>query len=515
MKNIRKLLCLIVCLALCIPFASALAEQRDLIEYDLMVAEHSSQPYAENGLLFQEIEKRFGVRFNVTTVATDYGTKMDLLLASNEMPDVMQMNNSFSSVMANFAWTGIFYDFKEVMEEKLPNYYALYNSNPSMAMYDSDGHAYVLLKVKADEEGLCNFGINLRMDLVEAIGKEMPTTMDEYFDVLVALKEAYPDSVPFSSRAGTWSLVWSPMANYLFGTGAGMYFEPTINAWTYGQANESFKSMLDWYARLYAAGALDIDYATMNNQLWMEGCNTGKILSFIEGNWGPDVFQRNLRNGGVENALYPEIPAPVNNVTGTARGMQYNRIDLSGSLVVNADVKEPDRLLEVLDWMYSDEGTVISNWGTEGVTFEYDENGQPVYIESAVKEIQANNPDNYYFEMWGKIGGGQNGFCVRPKNTVCGRQLRTIGGEEQGELLNDPNYDPYSVAPSLTAEETETCADILNLAENYCNEFYDAIITGEKPVDEWDNVIAHLYDEIGIQKVIDIYNAAYLRALGE
>lgn len=515
MKRTRKLLCLILCVALCIPFASALATEQDVIEYTLLLNEHVNQPFADNALLFQEIEKRFGVRFNITAVQTDFDTKLELLLASNQMPDVVEAGSNLTTLLTNYAWTGAFLDLTDLMETQLPTYYSLYQANPSMAMYNQDGHAYALLKINGDEAGLCNFGINLRMDLVEAIGKEMPKTMDEYFDVLVALKEAYPDSIPFSVRWGGGSIYEDNMACYMFGTGSGMYWEPTLNAWTYGQATEAYKSMLDWHARLYAAGALDVDYATTNNQLWQEGCNTGKILSFIQGNWGPDVFQRNLRAAGVENALYPEIPVPVNSVTGTARALKYSNINAWNALLINADVKEPERLLAALDWLYTEEGSLISNWGVEGETFEYDENGNPVYIESVVKELHDANPDTYYYDMWSKIGGGLNGFCMTPVNTTAGRQLRAIAGEELSDMLDDPNYDTMMIAPSLTQEESETCADILNSAKNYCAEYYDAIITGEKPVDEWDNVIAHLYDEIGIQKVIDIYNAAYLRAMGE
>ena len=188
-----------------------------------------------------------------------------------------------------------------------------------------------------------------------------------------------------------------------------MYFEPETGRWVYGQITESFKSVLDYMQRAYASGVLDIDYATMNNQLWQEKMNTGKSFMYFENPGFSTSMTKNLQVTDPD-ALLSAAPVPVNSVTGTARSYLYDSPE-DAFYLISADVENPELVVKLLDWCYSDEGAVICNYGKEGVTFTYDENGQPQLMPEYVQQFADESSVSYAVQS--ALGAGQLGFAPR------------------------------------------------------------------------------------------------------
>ena len=59
-----------------------------------------------------------------------------------------------------------------------------------------------------------------------------------------------------------------------------------------------------------------------------------------------------------------------------------------GGAVITTDCENPEVAVRFIDWFYGEEGALISNYGIEGVTFNYDENNRPVHTE-----LLARNPE--------------------------------------------------------------------------------------------------------------------------
>lgn len=51
----------------------------------------------------------------------------------------------------------------------------------------------------------------------------------------------------------------------------------------------------------------------------------------------------------------------------------------ASALSVSALTEYPVEAIEYMNWLYTDEGILVSNYGFEGEAFEYDENGKPQY----------------------------------------------------------------------------------------------------------------------------------------
>ncbi len=82
---------------------------------------------------------------------------------------------------------------------------------------------------------------------------------------------------------------------------------------------------------------------------------------------------------------------------------------------IGANCEQPERLLKILDWIFSDEGLMEVNNGPKGATWDYDENGVPTLTELGWACY-----DDQMTEMPAELGGGtfyegmNKGFYVYP-----------------------------------------------------------------------------------------------------
>ena len=73
------------------------------------------------------------------------------------------------------------------------------------------------------------------------------------------------------------------------------------------------------------------------------------------------------------NAEYVPVPAPKVNAEDTVKLNMYYL--LGPCITVSADSPNAELCVKWLDYLFSEEGALLANYGTEGDTFEYQEDG--------------------------------------------------------------------------------------------------------------------------------------------
>lgn len=522
MKRTRSLLCLSLCVLMLLTLGVASAEDGgkispEPITYEIMVYEHASQPWLQDAVVLQEVFEKTNVQLKLNVVPqSDYSTKLNVLLSTNQMPDIVKTVVGGYNDIKTYASSGIFLNLSDYLEEYAPNYYAFYEADPNISMYNFEGSTYGMCLLSDASNVSQGPSLVLRYDILEKNGLAMPATTGELLETMAKLKEIYPESEPWTSRGNTGSLI--NRSAFILGSGFGMYYEPEIEAWAYGQITDTFGSVLSYLSDAYAQGVLDIDYATMNNQLWQEKMNTGKSFMYFENPGFSFGMTANLQATDPD-ALLTLAPVPANPITGDARAYYYNAPE-DAFYLISADIEHPEIAVAFLDWCYSDEGSVICNFGKEGVTFAYDENGLPQLLPEYVAQFADEAAPSYAVQS--ALGSGQLGFAPRYINTAFDASLNAALGIEVDPVTeayydlfrDDPAYLPGVIPPPFTEDENETITDILSPINTFLATEYDKFIMGERPVDEWDAVVEEL-KAMGIETVVDLYNDAYARALGE
>lgn len=487
------------------------------LEISIMMTDSASQPLKVDAPSHQEIFKKTNVKMNIQIVpANSYEEKKNIVLGTNNFPDIIYIPNTADIV--TYGNSGIFEPLSQyVNQETMPNFYKFWEEYPEMKKYLLDGELYVF-PVVAREESANGFGPVIRKDLLEVNNLKNPETFEELLEVLIKLKEIYPDSIPWTGRKGTTQLLKT--TTYMLGSGYGnngLYYDEDQGKYVFGPASENFKAVIDYLNRAYEAGVLDPEFATTTSEQMESKLSSGKSFFYLDNSGFGQNYTKMLRKiDGQEEALFQVLPIPENSF-GERRAVSY-ATELPGRFyAINAKAKNKEQIIKFIDWMYSKEGSDITNYGVEGYSFEYNESGEPEFKEDYVMKFKDAQPSDYY-AIYTDLGITKLNFCLWACNTKTWFEIQKIDGnwtedvDEYWNIINnDKAYIQPHIDPSLTAEESEKAQDILVDVNTMLEQEYNKYIMGQESIDNWNSVMKKCED-MGVRELEKIYNDAEARA---
>jgi putative aldouronate transport system substrate-binding protein len=345
---------------------------------------------------------------------------------------------------------------------------------------------------------------------------DAPLTIDEYHDVLTA----------FKTEEGTRSALW---LNYRGNTVGGLfgnafdvdtYYGPTQGYNMFYQIDgtvhwtpleDGFRQYLETMAQWYSEGLIYPDFcAEVGDELipdpsvWAQEqlgvCFAPNGLIPVAGMWSG------------EGANYTGAYAPHLTADQTTHFLVGTQYVVSGhGLYMTANCENPELFCEWANWLYTEDGQFFKNYGVEGESFEYDENGEPQLKYSAIYEDfegVTNATLQYYL-------GGDSLWTINNSN------IRNIDLPEEQVVAyerwvyqNDIEYNmPYGV--TLTTDESIKFGQIFSDLSTYVEEFWPAAIMGQKSLDDasWNDFISTL-NSLGAQDCVDMWQDALDRYNG-
>lgn len=478
----------------------------------VLLSDATAQPLKNYAPAQQAIDEKTGVKLNYEIVPfSSYDDKKNILLATNNWPDIAYIK---VEDVATYAPTGIFQPLSQyVNETDMPNFYNFWQKYPEMKKYLLDGELYVLPVIQR-EETANGFGPVIRTDLLKKHNLKSPETFDELLQVLGELKTIYPDSIPWTGRKGTKQLLKT--TSYMLGSGygqVGIYYDNDKGKYVFGPASDNFKSVLSYLNKAYETGVLDRDFATTTSEQMEAKMSTGRSFFFLDNSgFGVNYTKALQKLDGNENSVLQILPI-LENSYGQRRAISYAK-ELPGRFyAINAGSKHIDTIIKLADWLYGPEGSDITNYGKEGYSFEYNEEGEAQFKIDYVEQFRDATPSSYY-AIYSDLGITKLNFSLYACNTKTWFDIEKMLGnwdavsdEYWNIVANDNAYHSPVINPSLTIEESERTADILLELNTMLEQEYNKYITGIDPVNNWDKVIERC-EEIGARELEQIYNDA-------
>ncbi len=198
-------------------------------------------------------------------------------------------------------------------------------------------------------------------DLLEKYNLETPTTWDELLDVLIAIKAQEPNLIGMTNRKAGNTTATRKLLDclaYPLGAGSSMYRDiDTDGKWHYGPATENFKEVLSYLNRMWEAGVLDPDYASMTKDLWTEKLSSGQAICTVDNDGVVRNFNVALQTID-PTAKLEVIPTLVNSL-GEKRNTYYSENRPANAWVISASSENIELAVRFLDWCYSEEGTDV------------------------------------------------------------------------------------------------------------------------------------------------------------
>ena len=192
---------------------------------------------------------------------SSYSDRRNIVMASGDLPDIIYVGDTGTNYV-KWATDGLLLDLTEYFnEEDMPNAYTCLTDDElfSVKIASLDNHIYSMPRVQTKPWDC----ILYRADWLEAVGMDIPTTPEEFKEVMIAFATMDPDGNGEDDTFG-WCLNTAMGAEHrslLSGFGVRPSDVPDENGnYVLMQAQESYMEYLDWCKEMYDAGALDPEF---------------------------------------------------------------------------------------------------------------------------------------------------------------------------------------------------------------------------------------------------------------
>ena len=457
---------------------------------------------------YQEMERRTGVHLEFETVSSaDYQTNFNLMIASGKLADLIYVGASYYAEGVDAAIDdGYFLDLTDKVEEYMPNYNAIRTSDIQYELLSTtdSGRLGAVYELRQSKQGPW-LGLWIRQDWLDDLGLDTPVTFDDYHEVLTAFKEEKGATAPLilnfsgsDGEFGTMSGGLNVLNSWQLDETGKVNFGPYMDAW-----KEYVTIMHQWFEE----GLIDPDFmATDERTADMAKVVTGASGLFAALYTMPSVYEASSDDPNMN--LAPVNP-PVKN-EGDEIHIRLRDSYTSGNTAISADCENWEVAMRWLDYLYTEEGALLANYGVEGDTFEFDENGDPVFTDKILKNENG----------WTMTQTVASYLC--PSAGIANwsdwtRELAGVSEKDQAcydvwGQADDAWRLPSSV--SLTQDESTERAALYADISTTVKEQTAQFISGALDIESnWDAYIASL-ESSGIERAIEITQAAYDRYLG-
>lgn len=480
----KKLTALVLAMLMLLS-SSALAEGlRSLPEADtitIAILEGVNQN-KENNLVEVTLQDRLNVKLEYTYVpSSGFNDKINTVLASGELPDIV-CSLWKSTVPSAWIEQGAVLRLDDpennLLEKYGKNYTRVVEENDLMPYAtDYDGGIYSVKQVVGFSY---KNSLMIRSDWLEALNPEAPTTMEEYVEVLRAFKTQDPngngmqDEIPYMALNGDLGPFFN--AYGILELNSDTPFVLVDGKLVPFYKHPLFKECATLLRDLYAEGLIDAEYTVRDIPSRDELVATDKVgLVYATGNESTRLTKM-LRENGFEDALLQ----PVLPILGVGGQHILGRFPFSTSVAITTTAKDPEACMMVLDYLFSEEGQLPTNFGVEGETFEYVD-GEPRLLECYCKDWSNARGVGIAKGTWAEMWSGENFLQI----TFQGKTLEDLDEVDALAYHAYVDNDPYAFSQLPGAIfDTETnrkiSADIWSPLKDEMNNY----IMG---VSDWDS----------------------------
>ncbi len=470
-----------------------------------------------DNLVIQKLQERTGVTLEITSTAiTSAADTVSLLVASGDYPEIWSAFGSYyTGGIPEAIEEELIWDLAEY-KENFPSYFTILDNYPAYGKnaYTDDGQIGVLNGIWTNP--VVDVGLAVRQDYLDELNLDTPVTLDDFYEALVLMKSEFgatyymnqDSSDPVNSFAQCFGVVGnattsSTYAYYMARNGEEVAFSPL---------EDGFKDYLETMAKWYSEGLIYADFLSAPDSIPATDILLGGSIGVTYYNTASYTTLMAQVDEGSTFKLTP-VEVPVNVETGEhghlGRQVDYTSpkgYSLSTALEPGSD--KFDAVCGMLDYLYTDEGSELFNYGVEGETFTYGADGEHVWTD-----LMVNNPDGLaYSWCLSRYTFGAGSFRIDSSRTLANY------GDEEMNLINVWNggavdtRDVLTTALSLTSDEAADFAAAFSDIRTYVQQNILAFITGTRSIDEYDAFAADI-EGMGIetctgilQDALDRYN---------
>lgn len=423
-------------------------------------------------------------------------TKLNTYFASGDIPDIVTVLDANSEVArtAN-KWALPLQDlankydpyFNEVARKETLNWYKLADGKT----YGYPNYSNTMADFKSGDIPTHETFI-IRQDVLDAIGPQDFTTPEGFKAGMRAIKAKFPELMPFgfndmSGDVGALEKVVQDMLGVPIKTKDDKFYDRNLD--------NDYMTWLKTFRQVHEEGNISDDSFTDNGDGFKEKVSSGKYATIMMGanvNLGNNMQTWLTAN---PDKAYVAIDG-VMSTKGNKPTLQ--QAGLSGWMInyISQKTKNPAKAIQVFEYLLSDYGEILTNYGIEGKTFNYI-NGDKKSIEwtDEAAKMQSENPDKWQkdYRVAEFIQFGHDRFKTYNKAS----NVKAVWQQQAwGQKYLTPQFEIENIAPqpgtqearSLSAIETKWDTTLVSLIRAKNDAEFDKVLNDYKAFQEKNNI---------------------------
>lgn len=472
----------------------------------------------------------------------DIRTKISLLVtAGSDMPDVFITGNVLSpEAILDYGTKGTFLDLTDRLNDKeqSPNFHAIPEEDRAemlSAMTSADGKIYGLASYEPETWNLTPYRFYMNEAWLKKVGKEIPTTTDEYYEALLAFKEQDPNGNGIQDELGAYgytegtygqNITMALMNSFVFYNGGnpngGLALDSDGKTVIAPYTTDGWKKGVEFLKKLYdeqllAASVFTDDDTQFKANLNAETPVVGSVTAGSTSAW-TDVN---------ENPNFAEmtIIKPLKGPDGIAY-TPYSEYTPTMAYFISSTGKNnnPDLAYKLGEYFYKHEISLSARFGEKGVDWTDDpevckEHTNDLVYHEIYDKITTVQLTNIWAENSSQFWHNVNPrYSSLEEMNTSAKAMSPYNPDLMSQTLNSFCFEHYvpahpeHVLPLLkyTPEEASAVTEPLTNVPDHAKKTLAQFVTGSRPLEDWDAYVEELNMQ-GLQELITNAQTAYDR----
>lgn len=435
---------------------------------------------------------------------------VNLLCASGDLPDlVCNLGSVYKGGISAALRDEQVVDLSGIIQEAAPHYYNEITKDDytlKTALTD-DGEMGVMYPLLVKPFPITS-GLWIRQDWLDELNMDIPTTPDELYDTLVAFSNTFGAYNGFFQQIRANVNLAAVEAEGIWNAyGRPNFYLDEDGVIQYGPMQDYFYDYIGFLQKLAKDGLFLTSEVT--DQKPSEMFASGSIG--LEGDSPDNINAYLILLSPEEQARCKLVPmAALGEPTEFAPNSSYISSDAGGMVSVSNNCQDPAAVLHALDYLFTDEGFILSSYGIEGEGFTYNDQGKP-----ELTELVLNNPDGVPARaaMGYYLNPGIPGLIDYARSQVVWDDVQKSAFDTWSSAYTGDSMTVSTDALTLTQEEQDEISVDLSDMITYASEWISGVIFNGNPLT--DEAIAEFQNTMRstmhIDRILEVYNDAYQR----